>query len=81
MVPKPDVPSANERIRMRRQRAVQRELFERIISRFPNLRDHLKRGGDGVPVDPRRPNCLSGGAAAALDFEEPARPPQQPRAR
>ncbi len=24
--------------------------------------------GDGVPADPRRPDTLSGGAAAALDF-------------
>lgn len=33
-----------------------------------------RRGGDpdegGVPVEPDRPSTLSGGAAAALDFED-----------
>ena len=28
-----------------------------------------QEGGEGVPVDPDRPNHLSGGAAAALEFD------------
>ena len=40
----------------------------------PFLRRRRRRGPDpdegGVPVEPDRPGTLSGGAAAALDFED-----------
>ena len=70
MALRPDVPSAHERIRMQRERAAQRELFEQIARRFPDLRDRRRGDGEGAPVDPDRPSHLSGGAASALDLEE-----------
>lgn len=40
----------------------------------PAARRKARRGRDpdegGIPVEPDRPNTLSGGAAAAIDFEE-----------
>jgi hypothetical protein len=39
----------------------------------PNRRKDKKRGRKdegGVPVDPNRPHTLSGGAAAALEFDD-----------
>ncbi|HEV2043535.1 MAG TPA: hypothetical protein VGR05_02540 [Sphingomicrobium sp.] len=51
-------------------------LWERIQSQI-GLAGGLKgdrrnsaREADGVPVDPNRPNSLSGGAAAALEFDD-----------
>jgi hypothetical protein len=47
--------------------------FDALL-KSPFLRKRRSRGGDpdegGVPVEPDRPSTLSGGAAAALDFEE-----------
>ena len=43
-----------------------------ILSQIRPPRDKRPRpglAGDGVPTDPRRPSSLSGGAAAALTFE------------
>jgi len=37
--------------------------------RRPRRRPGRERDGGGVPVEPDRPNSLSGGAAAELDFE------------
>jgi hypothetical protein len=72
MSPTPDLPSARERFRMRHRRAAQRELFERMARRFPNLRKRGRdaSGNEGLPVDPNCPNHLIGGAAAALDFDK-----------
>ena len=51
------------------------DLWARIQSQIA-LAGGLKRGGrnsrpeaDGVPVDPNRPNTLSGGAAAPLEYD------------
>ena len=51
-------------------------LWERIQSQI-GLAGGLRGDGrnsrrevDGVPVDPNRPNTLSGGAAAALEFDD-----------
>ncbi|MEO8142163.1 MAG: hypothetical protein ABI617_05850 [Sphingomicrobium sp.] len=51
-------------------------LWERIHSQI-GLAGGLKRDGrrsppelDGVPVDPSRPNSLSGGAAVPLDYDD-----------
>lgn len=43
------------------------------VSQFPRQKKGRRRLGPeagGVPVDPNRPNTLTGGAAVALDFEE-----------
>ena len=52
------------------------ELWERIRSQI-SIAGGLKGDGrnspreaDAVPVDPNRPNTLSGGAAAALEFDD-----------
>ena len=52
------------------------DLWERIERRI-ELAGGLRRDGrnsrpdaDGVPVDPNRPNSLSGGAAAPLEFDD-----------
>ena len=59
--------SSEERLRIVQERADIRRLMDRI-------RRGKKRGdgeaGEGVPVEPNRPNNLSGGAAAALEFDE-----------
>ena len=51
-------------------------LWDRIQSQI-GLAGGLKGDGrnsprevDGVPVDPNQPNTLSGGAAAALEFDD-----------
>jgi hypothetical protein len=50
---------------------VRQGLLERMARRFLHPRGKRRgEGGEGVPVDPDRPNTLAGGAAAALDFEE-----------
>ena len=40
--------------------------------RRPDRKRPKRRGGEGelMPVEPDRPNTLSGGAAAALEFDE-----------
>jgi hypothetical protein len=52
---------------------VRQGLLARIALRFLHKRGRGKKrkdeGGEGVPVDPNRPNILSGGAGAALDFD------------
>ena len=65
---KPDLPSPDERARLRRQRSLERDLFDLMARRFPDLRRRRGPGGQAAPVDPIRPNRLTGGAAAALDF-------------
>jgi hypothetical protein len=68
-MPSPDLPK-----RKLRRPAGRRSGFDALL-RSPFLRrTRGRRGSDpedgGVPVEPDRPNTLSGGAAAALDFEE-----------
>lgn len=73
MAPTPDVPSGPERRRMRIELAAHAELFERMARSFPQWRGRRKRGengSEGVPVNPDRPSHLTGGAAAALDFDD-----------
>lgn len=59
--------SSEERLRL----ALKRAGIQRFADR---LRRGKKRGdgevGEGAPVEPNRPNNLSGGAAAALEFDE-----------
>ena len=66
----PDLPSAHERIRKQQQRRAVQEVFERLARRFPHLRNRRKPRGEGMPVNPNKPSHLTGGAAAALDFED-----------
>lgn len=44
-----------------------------LRSHYPPARKKRRKGGEpdegGVPVEPNRPSTLSGGAAAALEFE------------
>ena len=70
MGPRRDVPPEAERRWISRRRVALREQWERMFRRFPDLRDPSTRGGEGVPVDPDRPNHLTGGAAAALEFDD-----------
>ena len=41
---------------------------------YPRMPKKRRKGGEpdegGVPVEPNRPSTLSGGAAAALEFDE-----------
>jgi hypothetical protein len=71
--PRHDIPPPRERFAAGRERSRQ-GLLARLASRFLHPRGRGKRrsdeGGQGVPVDPNRPNTLTGGAAAPLDFEE-----------
>lgn len=71
--PRHDIPAPRERFAARRQRGVRQGLLERMARRFLHPRGRGNRrgaGGEGVPVDPNRPNTLTGGAAASLDFDE-----------
>jgi hypothetical protein len=67
-MPTPDFPK-----RKLRRPAGRRTGFDALL-KSPFLRKRRGRGPDpdegGVPVEPDRPSTLSGGAAAALDFEE-----------
>ncbi|HEX8621704.1 MAG TPA: hypothetical protein VF718_07000 [Allosphingosinicella sp.] len=44
-------------------------LLQSPLLRRPGLRRGRDPDDGGVPVEPGRPSTLSGGAAAALDFE------------
>ena len=69
----PHVPSPRERVRRLVHEAIQRALRGRITLSISNQRRPRRGRGslddEGVPVNPNRPNHLTGGAAAALDFE------------
>ncbi|MBI0473881.1 hypothetical protein D9601_00700 [Sphingomonas sp. MA1305] len=56
--------SAEERLRIARDKAFARRLADRMRRRPPRG----EAGGDPCPVTPDRPLDLSGGAAAALEF-------------
>lgn len=45
--------------------------FAALAARSMRRRGRRRDGeaGAGIPADPRKPNTLSGGAAAALDFD------------
>lgn len=81
MAPRRDIPPADERMKAARERERLRELYTRNFRQHPILTELAKyfprrgrkpgsEGGEAVPVDPNRPNHLSGGAAAELDFGE-----------
>lgn len=44
--------------------------FVVVTKTFKRRRPGKKPEDGGVPVEPNRPNTLSGGAAAALEFDE-----------
>ena len=69
-MPTPDLGprrSSEERLRIARERTFASRLADRI-KRRNKRRDG--EAGDSVPVEPNRPNDLSGGAAAALEFDD-----------
>ena len=72
-MPKPDLPGERKQFRSRLRERLLREHFASIVHPFLNLRGRRRGRGaadnDGIPVNPNRPNHLTGGAAAALDFE------------
>lgn len=53
---------------LRRQRLS--DILTRLGKTFGNRRRDKDRDDGGVPVKPDRPNTLSGGAAAPLEFDE-----------
>jgi hypothetical protein len=55
--------TSQERLRLAQERALAQELAVRFADRNRRPDDGA---GESVPVDPNRPNNLSGGAAAAL---------------
>lgn len=59
--------TAEERLRIARERTFVRRMVGRL-RRGP--RRPGGEAGEGVPVEPNRPLDLSGGAAAALEFDE-----------
>jgi hypothetical protein len=71
-MPTPDIPWR------KRNRIVHRVTLTRgrvavSVSQFPRQKKGRRGLGPeagGVPVEPNRPNTLTGGAAVALDFEE-----------
>jgi hypothetical protein len=67
------MPTRDSLKRKLRRPAGRRTGFDALLG-SPFLRRPRRRGPDpdegGVPVEPDRPHTLSGGAAAALDFEE-----------
>lgn len=79
MAPKRDIPSAQERMRRARERDRQQDFLQLVILRVAYLLGRGKRrggaGGEGVPVDPRRPNRLSGARRRRLSLGiKPKRP-------
>lgn len=61
------------RFRRRRRGRDKGHLWDKLIPSY--LRAHRKKGGPdleegGVPVEPNRPKDMSGGAAAALEFDD-----------
>jgi hypothetical protein len=56
------------------QREQARAMVRAMEARFKKPGSKRKRpeddGGEGVPVEPNRPNNLTGGAAAALEFDD-----------
>lgn len=47
----------------------QRQAYATLIPRFGRGGRRNGESGAGVAADPRKPNTLSGGAAAALEFD------------
>ena len=64
-MPTPDIPS-----RKPRRRVSWDALAVALLANRKRRRPGKAPDAGGVPVEPDRPRDLSGGAAAALDFEE-----------
>jgi hypothetical protein len=67
-VPTPDLGprrSAEERLRLARDKAFMRRMVDRVRRKRPG-----DEAGQAEPVTPDRPRDLSGGAAAALEFDD-----------
>ena len=67
-MPTPDLGprlSSEERLRIAQDKAFVRNMVERVRRRRSD-----GEAGEGVPVEPNRPSNLSGGAAAALEFDD-----------
>lgn len=67
--PLPKVPAGSETFRRARKRNLAAWLMTRL-RRPPGADRDGEPGGEPVPVGPDRPLNLSGGAAAALAFDE-----------
>ena len=67
-MPTPDLGprrSAEERLRLARDKAFVRRMVDRLRRKRPG-----DEAGQAAPVTPHRPLDLSGGAAAALEFDD-----------
>ena len=66
--PAPKVPAGYETAR----RAAERALHDHVWAKLSHLRRRGddSDGGEPCPVEPNRPLNLSGGAAAALEFDD-----------
>lgn len=64
------LPSPKAGTGRRRHSGLARTLAERIRRARRGRDGRDLEGGEGVPVTPDRPNNLSGGAAAALEFDD-----------
>ena len=65
-----DVPRAEQVRRSREDILAEKILRSAKGKRPPRRKPGKGMGGEPVPVEPNRPNNLSGGAAAALEFDE-----------
>jgi hypothetical protein len=69
-MPQPDLPSPDQRARRRRRSRHHRPPFQEPL-RYGGKRKRDRDMDDGgVPVEPNSPRGLSGGAAAALEFDD-----------
>lgn len=59
--------SSEERLRIAQDKAFVRKMVERVRR---NIKRSDGEAGESVPVEPNRPSNLSGGAAAALEFDD-----------
>lgn len=62
--------SSAERVQRVRDRAHVRAMEARFGKPGIKRKRPEDEGGEGVPVEPNRPNNLTGGAAAALEFDD-----------
>jgi hypothetical protein len=69
-MPTPDIEPALTVVQL--LRVVQKERFVQRLAELAPRDDRRPEGeaGNAMPVHPRRPSDLSGGAAAAVDFED-----------
>lgn len=69
-MPTPDLGprlSSQERLRIAQDKAFVRNMVERVRR---NIKRSDGEAGESVPVEPHRASNLSGGAAAALEFDD-----------